>query len=157
MDGVVLSLTQQRFDAPDLVDRVIEVFGTEIEAEIERRAPVDSGYLKEHWTLEWPIVQHRLLLGTNAFYAPWLTTGTGIYGPRNRMICARGARQTSRYDAPDPSLPRFLSFYWKKKGTHMVIRCVRGIRPNPYVEDGLVAGCDNAVRALSEMSRRGML
>lgn len=151
MSGAVLTISQGRFSVPELVDVIVGVFGTEMEAEIERRAPVDTAYLKEHWTLDWPIVQGRLVLGTNAFYAPFLTTGTGIYGPRDRRICARGFREG------DPSLPQALSFFWKKKGIHVVTTCVKGIKPNPYVEDGIEAGADNAVRALSAMSRRGDL
>jgi len=122
-----------------------------MEAEIERGAPVGSGYLKEHWTIEWPIVDHKLVLGTNAFYAPFLTTGTGLYGPRHRRICARGYREQ------DPTLPQYLRFFSRKTGSWIFRRCVRGIRPIPYVEEGIEKGCESALIALQQMADRGDL
>lgn len=130
---------------------ILSVFAAEIEAEIKSRAPVDYGYLRGKWTVDWPIRDDRISLGTNAFYAPFLTRGTGLYGPYRTRICARGLRPGNT----DPNAPRALVFRYK--GKTLIRRCVRGIRPNPYIEEGIEAGVDGAVAALTAMIDRGDL
>ena len=151
--SVVLTLSLPAFPEgfEALKITILSVFASEIEAEIKIRAPVDYGYLRSHWTVDWPIVDDKISIGTNAFYAPFLTTGTGIFGPMRRPICARGLRPGNT----DPTAPRALRF--KYKGKIMIRRCVRGMRPRPYVEEGIEAGVNSAVAALQEMSRRGEL
>ncbi len=153
MTKAVLSLTIPYLPATfaDFKKKILEVFAGEIEAEIKLRAPVDHGYLREHWTIDWPIRGNRITLGTNAFYAAWLSRGTGIYGPHHTRICARGVRPGNT----DPDAPKALVF--KYKGQLMIRRCVKGIKPNPYVEDGIDAGVDSAMAALAEMAERGDL
>lgn len=135
----------------DFKKKILAVFAGEIEAEIKIRAPVDKGYLREHWTIDWPIKRNRISLGTNAFYAAWLSRGTGLYGPHKTRICARGARPGNT----DPAAPKALVFTYK--GQLMIRRCVKGIKPNPYVENGIEAGVDSAMAALADMAERGTL
>jgi len=156
MTAPAITISMGTFSARELVTRILEVFGAEVHAEIQKGAPVDHGYLRDHWVLEWPVRDNRIRVGTNAFYAPFHTLGTGIFGPLRRMICARGARREGRYDAPDPALPKALA--WRAKGGSLLVRrCVRGIRPNPYVENGMEKGVENAMAALQEMAQRGDL
>ena len=151
-DPSVLKITFGPLSIPELTDHILTVFATEIEASVKKGAPVDTGYLREHWTAEWPIKNHEIVIGTNAFYAAWHTRGTGIYGPYKTPICARG------YRTGNPDLPQFLVFKWRKMGNRlMILRCVRGIKPNPYVEQGIEKGCDIAISALQDMIDRGDL
>jgi len=154
-DQVVLNLALGRISIPELEEPILSVFAAEIEAEVRRGSPVDKGYLRERWTVQWPIRDHKIEIGNNTFYLPWHIRGTGIYGPHKTMICARGLRRTSRYDAPDPSWPRALAF--KSKGKLMIRRCIRGMKPNSFFQDGVETGVDNAVIALQAMVERGGL
>jgi len=153
MAETVLTLTIPYLpvDFARLRTTVLEVFASEIEAEIKIRAPVDKGYLREHWTVEWPIQDDRITLGTNAFYAAWLSRGTGIYGPHKTRIWARGLRPGNT----DPKAPKALVFHYK--GQLMIRSSVAGMKPNPYVEEGLEAGVESAMTALGEMVDRGQL
>lgn len=150
MVKAVLNVALGEIDIPAIANQIITVFGAEIEAEVKKRAPVDYGYLRDHWRAEWPVQNYTLVIGTNAFYAALLTRGTGIYGPYKTPICAKGWR------TGNPALPQALAFKWRKMGNKLMIRrCVRGIKPNPYVQDGIRAGSTIAVRALKDMAERG--
>ena len=66
-----------------------------------------------------------VLVGTNVFYARYVHYGTGIYGPRHRMIRPRTAR--------------FLRFTPKGKTGVVYARAVRGVVPNRFLRDALPA------------------
>lgn len=69
--------------------------------------------------------QPAVLIGTNVHYARYIHDGTGIYGPRRRMIRPRTAK--------------FLRFTPKGGRGVVYARAVRGIAPNHFLRDALPA------------------
>ena len=66
-------------------------------------------------------------VGFNLFYGLYVHDGTGIYGPKGTPITPRSAK--------------FLR--WKSKsGKWMYARSVKGMRPNPFLADAVVAAKD---------------
>lgn len=147
MADVVLRLKMPIINMDEFEDGILSVFGAEIEAAVKRGAPVGplyGGMLRDRWHLEFPIVNHQIVLANNTFYAPYVTQGTGIFGPNKRKICARGYRNPGV-----EGLPKAMAFRYG--GQLMIRRCIKGMKPNPYVEEGIDTGCDNAVLALQQM------
>lgn len=71
-------------------------------------------------------------VGTNVRYAIWVHDGTGLYGPKHVVI--------------RPKFGKVLVFpskiYGAKKGKwagKVVVRFVRGMKPNPFLHDALPA------------------
>src|SRR5690349_3582480 len=65
-------------------------------------------------------------VGTGVYYARWVHDGTGIYGPRQKKIV--------------PRTKTHLVFRWKKMGNKlMVVKSVKGMKPNPFLKDALKA------------------
>lgn len=71
-------------------------------------------------------------VGTGVTYALYVHNGTGIYGPKHMLI--------------RPKFGKVLVFrskvYGAKKGKYagkVVVRYVRGMRPNPFLQDALPA------------------
>jgi hypothetical protein len=134
----------------DLVILILSAFATEIEAAVKRGAPVGDttstsvgGTLKQHWVVDWPILDNTIVVSNSAFYAAWVSRGTGLYGPYKTRICARGFREHN------PDLPQALAF--ERGGQLMIRRCVKGQKPNPYVEVGIETGCINAINLLKRV------
>lgn len=66
-------------------------------------------------------------VGFNLFYGVFVHDGTGIYGPKGTPITPR----VSTY------------LRWKtKKGGWMYAKSVKGMRPNPFLKDAVVAARD---------------
>lgn len=59
----------------------------------------------------------------DAFYAPWVHGGTGIYGKSGEVII--------------PQRARMLVFFWSRENKWMRVRSVRGQRANPFLRRGL--------------------
>jgi hypothetical protein len=66
-------------------------------------------------------------IGTRKKHAVWVHDGTGIYGPRRQKIV--------------PRRKKALAFTSKKYGK-VVVRSVRGMRPNRFLVDALPAARD---------------
>lgn len=64
-------------------------------------------------------------IGTNLRYASWVHDGTGIYGPRRRIITARRPGRLMRFRV--------------KSGDIVYTKRVRGMRPNYFLRDALRA------------------
>lgn len=62
-------------------------------------------------------------VGTNVYYARWVHDGTGIYGPHGTPIVPRHAQA--------------LKFFWKKIGSTVYAKSVKGMRPNPFLKEAL--------------------
>jgi hypothetical protein len=60
-------------------------------------------------------------------YARWVHNGTGIYGPRHRPIKPKRAKAL-----------RFKGRRFGKSGW-VYARQVKGMKPNPFLEDALIA------------------
>lgn len=64
-------------------------------------------------------------IGTSVRYASWVHDGTGIHGPRGRIITSRRPGGVMRFRA--------------KSGDIVYARFVRGMRPNHFLRDALRA------------------
>lgn len=67
--------------------------------------------------------QLAVLVGTNVYYARWVHDGTGIYGPRGRMIRPRTATR--------------LRFKPRGSSRFVYAKQVRGMVPNRFLLDAL--------------------
>jgi hypothetical protein len=95
---------------------------------------INTGHLRSS-------ISHQLIVrpeglavrvGTSVYYARWVHDGTGIYGPRHTLI--------------KPKLGKVLVWksriYGAKKGKwagKVVVRSVKGMRPNPFLANALPA------------------
>jgi phage gpG-like protein len=66
-----------------------------------------------------------VVVGTNVVYARWVHDGTGLYGPRRRMIRPVGHR--------------FLRFKPKGSRGYVYAKQVKGMKPNPFLAKALSA------------------
>jgi hypothetical protein len=121
------------------VFRHIDTLGRRTANAAKRRAPVDEGVLRasigHHTRAEPGQVVSRV--SCDVFYAIYQLLGTGIYGPRRRIIT--------------PKTKRFLRFEVKKmgplqagernpaRGNRNIVfaRFVRGTPKNPFLQDAL--------------------
>ena len=133
--GAVLTINLPAFQIPQIKRRILEIFSGNIETEIEGRAPVDQGYLRQHWHTERDYENDRIIIGNNTRYAAWVSRGTGIYGPYKTPVV--------------PRTKKALKFRGQT-GTLILRRCVRGMKPNPYVEKGINAGITRSMEDLNE-------
>lgn len=69
--------------------------------------------------------EFAVIVGTNVSYARYVHDGTGIYGPKGTPIRPRGGR--------------YLRFKPKGSARYVYAREVKGMRPNPFLADALVA------------------
>jgi len=114
-----------------------------LEHRAKQNAPVDMGRLRASIT-------HRVIetgnnviarTGSNVKYAAYQEFGTGIYGPRRRLI--------------RPVKAKVLS--WKSKsGKRVFARFVRGVRPKRYFAKALVAEKPIAAMRLDQEVKREM-
>lgn len=114
-----------------------------LEHRAKQNAPVDMGRLRASIT-------HRIIeigngviarTGSNVKYAAFQEFGTGIYGPRKRLI--------------RPVRAKVLS--WKpKSGKRVFVKFVRGVRPKRYFTKALVAERPVANMRLDEEVKREM-
>lgn len=92
---------------------------------------VDTGHLRSSVQVQLrsiagtPVVR----VGTDVKYSRWVHDGTGIYGPRRRLIRARRSGGV-------------LTFVPKGGRKRIFVRHVRGIRPNHFLTDALPAARD---------------
>lgn len=93
------------------------------EADHPRR--VDTGALRA----DIRVTTHtdRVRIGTRRSYARWVHDGTGIYGPRRRVITPRRARALA---------------FRGRGGGRVIVRSVKGMRPNRFLRDALIAARD---------------
>lgn len=94
---------------------------------------VDTGHLRS--SIQVQIRQYgagkvAIRIGTNVKYARWVHDGTGIYGPRNRLIRPKKAK-----------VLRFSGRRYGKTG-YIYARHVKGMRGNAFLEDALIAAKD---------------
>ena len=87
---------------------------------------INTGYLRSsiHTELVSLGGKPAVRIGTNVYYAIFVHEGTGIYGPKGKMI--------------EPQTAKYLS--WKTKGGKRVFALkVKGMRPNPFLKDAISA------------------
>jgi hypothetical protein len=134
---IIRDIVTGEVDIDTLQDRILKVFTDEINAAVVKGTPGNT-----RWS-ERLTGRHQVELSNNARYLPFLITGTGLYGPRHQMICAKGMSGRN---------PRHVHVMaWKPRGGGEMIfrRCVRGIRPRPFT--GIETGIADAITALTSL------
>lgn len=93
---------------------------------------VDTGHLRSSIQVQIRQVggNPAIRIGTNVKYARWVHDGTGLYGPRHRLIRPKKAK-----------VLRFNGRRYGKTG-YIYARHVKGMRGNAFLEDALVAARD---------------
>ena len=88
---------------------------------------VDTGRLRD--SIKTVMVRKRdapgARIGTNVKYALWVHNGTGIYGPTGSRI--------------RPRTKSVLRFRPRGSSSYVFAKSVKGMRPNPFLKDALVA------------------
>lgn len=70
-------------------------------------------------------------IGTSVYYARWVHDGTGLYGPRHKLITPKRAKALV-----------FRAKYGRRSGRfkgYVVVMSVKGMRPNPFLARALPA------------------
>lgn len=123
--------------------RWAERLGAEVVNEAKNRAPVDEGTLRASITHVTTVDSGsaKVVVGSPLDYAEYLHTGTGIYGPKGTPIV--------------PVTRQALKFKWdgpggatrsKDKRGYVFAKSVKGIEPNPFLADALIAVMGNIAR-----------
>jgi hypothetical protein len=94
---------------------------------------VDTGHLRSSVQVQlrqYGAGKPAVRIGTNVRYARWVHDGTGLYGPRRRLIRPKRAK-----------VLRFSGRRYGKTG-YIYARHVKGMKPNAFLEDALIAARD---------------
>lgn len=88
---------------------------------------IDTGKLRTSISVELRRGRRGLTVrvGTNVEYAIWVHDGTGLYGPRHRVI--------------RPTTKRYLRFKPHGAKNYVFVKYVKGMRPNRFLADALFA------------------
>ncbi len=134
---IIRDIVTGEVDIDVLQDRILKVFTDEINAAMVKDTPGDM-----KWS-ERLIGRHQVEFSNNARYLPFLISGTGLYGPRHQMICAKGM------SGRNPGHVHVMA--WKPRGGGDMIfrRCSRGIRPRPFT--CIETGVADAISALTSL------
>lgn len=133
LDGLLETLEYLADDTPGggFLRALVEDAGELLADEVRRRAPEDTGRLRDAIQASPPEPVSdgwRTEIapgGLQPNYAVWVNDGTGIYGPHATPIV--------------PVHAKFLRFYWKKSGQVEYRRSVRGQPGQHFFERGLEA------------------
>jgi hypothetical protein len=121
------ALNRELSTSSGMVGRGLFKLATRVEAEAKRRAPVDTGRLRS--SLKKRVVSSggKIVaeVSTNVKYAVYVHEGTGIYGPRRRLIT--------------PQRGAVLVFTPRGAARPVFVRSVRGVKPRPFLRDALRA------------------
>jgi hypothetical protein len=145
---VIQNIVTGEISIDELQDKILQVFMGEIKFEIQRRTPVDRGFMRQAWS-ERVIGRTQIEYSNDLFYLPFHITGTGLYGPKHQMICAKGMSKRN------PKLPHVMAWRPPGKTTGPMIfrRCTKGMRPNPFINEGIEAGIANGCEVVLTMFR----
>jgi len=101
-----------------VVERALDLVGMDLLSKLIENSPVDHGRLQGSWSSPKRIGKHEREITSSAKYARFVNDGTGIYGPRGRLI--------------RPITAQALRFEYK--GRIVFARSVRGIKPRRFVQ-----------------------
>lgn len=144
---IVKEIVLGTFSLDELRSRITQVFMGEIQAEIMKGTPVDTGKMRQRWH-ETQLGATQIEYSNNTFYLPFHIAGTGLYGPRNQRICAKGMSKRN---------PKHLHVMaWRPKGSGggpptIFRRCIKGMHPNPFIEIAMEKGIENGIQAVIGM------
>ena len=138
---IIRDIVTGEVDIDVLQDRILKVFTDEINAAMVKDTPGD---IRQQWS-ERLIGRHQVEFSNNAKYLPFLISGTGLYGPRHQIICAKGMSSWN------PKHVHVMA--WKPRGGGDMIfrRCTRGMRPNPSIVTGIETGIADAATAVTSL------
>jgi hypothetical protein len=143
MAEMVLEVEVPAMDVNATRSRILQIFRGNIETELKDRSPVDEGYLRQHWWSEIHEERDEIEFSNNTAYLPWIMRGTGIYGPFHEMI--------------RPKVKKALAWKDRMTGALMIRRAVRGMKPNPFVQEAVQAGVDRSMADLQAILGSGPL
>lgn len=111
--------------AGPIVGRVREL-GRQVENAAKRMAPVDRGALRASIGMQITVNGTRIVarVGTGLEYALYVHKGTGLYGPRHRLIRPRRAKALT---------------FKPRSGPRVFVKFSRGQKPNPFLVKALQA------------------
>lgn len=126
-------------DFDDRAAKLVVAHGLDVEREAKQHAPVRFNRLRS--SIHTRVIQagDRIVayIGTNVHYAPYVEFGTGLYGPRKRVIRPKRAKVLSwvtrgrgAYVTTRTGRTRYAS---APPGQRVFARSVRGMRPQPYL------------------------
>ena len=144
---IIRDIVAGTFSIDELQERILDIFMAEIQAEVMKGTPVDTGYMRQHWH-ERRIGRTQIEFANNTAYLPFHITGTGLYGPKHQMICAKGMSKKN------PRHVHVMAWKSRETGKMMFRRCTRGIRPNSFIEKGIEAGIANGCETVMDLFRR---
>lgn len=114
----------------------------------KRRCPVDEGRLRA--SIDWAVTTHGTTIlgtvGTDVDYAVYVHEGTGLYGPRKRLIRPVSARALSWVPRTGGQGSRTGGQGSRTGGRktaretrRVTVRYTRGMRPRPFLREALEA------------------
>ena len=135
-------------DMDALQEMIATMVMEEIKTEMQKRTPVDSGHMKAEWH-ERIVSRKHIEYSNTTPYLPFHITGTGLFGPKKQMICAKGmSKRNPKYPHVMMWVPRDAK--GRKKG--MVFRrCIKGMHANSFIEEGIDDGIKSAIDILSDV------
>jgi hypothetical protein len=149
MAATILTIHTPKNVIPEVEKRILEIYKGNIWSEIIEKCPVDYGYLRQHWFTE--DQEHQVRIFNNTRYAPWVSRGTGLFGPHHQVIKPTQEKVLvwRKVDGRKVQVwAQRKALAWKGAGGLMLRRSVKGMEPNPYVEDGITNGVR---RSLSDL------
>jgi hypothetical protein len=141
MSATVLTVSVPALDVREVRDRVLEILKGNVWTELQDRSPVDQGYLRQHWRTE--SREDQVEIYNTTAYLPLLMRGTGLFGPYHTKIV--------------PTAKKALAWKAKLGSGTIVRRSVKGMKPNPFVEEGVAAGLQRSSEDIAAMLGEGPL
>lgn len=116
IDKDIAQLTQKA------VKRTVDLTVTELRGNLQKNSPVNHGKMQSGWLIAGNSVgELNQKIYSSAVYTKYVNDGTGIYGPRGRLI--------------RPKTKKALAFQYK--GKKVVVPYVKGIKPRKFVEKSI--------------------
>ncbi len=127
---------QESFDR--YIDRVHETFRDQMLETLGSSGPIETGEMRASWQYQRRSKHHSVVFNDTPQAA--FLQGTGIWGPRGQLICARKAKA--------------LRFYWRYFGYEPFYRkCVKGI--NPHEVHGMAGQVYDFIDMMNTAIRKG--
>ena len=143
--SIVTDIVTGDIDINELQDRILDIFVGEIESQIKVNTPRDRGTLMKNW-IERKVGRHQIQYANDTNYLPFHITGTGLFGPKHQLICAKGMSKRN------PKHVHVMAWKPHGKGQKMMFRrCVKGMKRNDFIETSIDTGITNAIAALTQI------
>jgi hypothetical protein len=143
---VLADIVTGEIDMEELKERILQIFMGEIQKEILKVTPVDKGNMRGAWH-EQLTGRHQITYSNDTSYLPFHLNGTGLYGPHNQMICAKGMSKRN------PKHVHVMAWRPAGKQTGPLIfrRCIKGMKKNAFIDAGIENGIQGGIEVLTDM------